>query len=68
MGSTLRILAGLARAARRLKDVEAACAGYRSLIDTWASRPGLPVEIVEARAYVGGSCASASSLDTLGTP
>lgn len=56
VGSTLRILAGLARSARRLKDVPASCAAYRSLLDTWAARPGLPVEIVEARAYVGEFC------------
>lgn len=54
VGSTLRILSGLARAARRLNDTPAACATYRRLLDAWGGRPGLPVEIAEARAYVGG--------------
>jgi hypothetical protein len=53
-GSTLRILSGLGRAARRLNDLPAACASYRRLLDAWGSRPGLPVEIAEARAYIGG--------------
>jgi hypothetical protein len=53
-GPTLRILSGLARAARRLNDAAAACANYRQLLDAWGGRPGLPVEIAEARAYVGG--------------
>lgn len=53
-GSTLRVLSGLARAARRLNDIAAACASYRSLLAAWGGRPGLPVEIAEARAYVGG--------------
>jgi len=52
--STLRILSGLARAARRLNDAAAACANYRQLLDAWGGRPGLPVEIAEARAYLGG--------------
>lgn len=54
VGSTLRILSGLARTARRLDDAPAACASYRRLLDAWGGRPGLPVEIAEARAYVGG--------------
>jgi hypothetical protein len=54
VGSTLRILSGLARTARRLNDAPAACAAYRRLLDAWGGRPGLPVEIAEARAYVGG--------------
>jgi hypothetical protein len=54
VGSTLRILSGLARTARRLDDTPAACASYRRLLDAWGGRPGLPVEIAEARAYVGG--------------
>lgn len=58
-GSSLRILAGLARAASRLKDFAAACASYGSLLNTWGARPGQPVEIAEARAYLDDSCAPA---------
>jgi hypothetical protein len=53
-GSTLRILSGLARVARRLNDAAAACANYQQLLDVWGGRPGLPVEIAEARTYLGG--------------
>lgn len=59
-GSSLRILAGLGRAASRLKDVLAACASYGSLLDTWGARPGLPAELAEARTYVDEVCAVAS--------
>ena len=54
VGFTLRILSGLARTARRLNDMPAACGAYRRLADVWGARPGLPVEIAEARAYLGG--------------
>ncbi len=54
IGFTLRILSGLARTARRLNDTPAACSAYRRLADVWGARPGLPVEIAEARAYLGG--------------
>ena len=54
VGFTLRILSGLARTARRLNDMPAACTAYRRLADAWGARPGLPVEIAEARAYLGG--------------
>ena len=54
VGFTLRILSGLARTARRLNDMPAACTAYRRLADVWGARPGLPVEIAEARAYLGG--------------
>jgi hypothetical protein len=57
VGSSLRILAGRARAARGLNDQTAACAGFRALLDAWAKRPAMPVEIVEAREYVVDSCA-----------
>jgi hypothetical protein len=53
-GPTLRTMSGLARVARRLNEMPAACAAYRQLLDTWGARPGLPVEIAEARAYLGG--------------
>jgi len=56
VGSTLRILSGLARAARRLDDVPAACAGYRRLLEAWGARTDEPPAIAEARAYVV-SCA-----------
>ncbi len=54
VGFTLRILSGLARTARRLNDMPAACTAYRRLAEVWGARPGLPVEIAEARAYLGG--------------
>jgi hypothetical protein len=54
IGSTLRTLSGLARTARRLNDMPAACGSYRRLLEAWGRRPGLPVEIAEARAYIGG--------------
>jgi hypothetical protein len=54
VGFTLRILSGLARTARRLNDMPAACTAYRRLADVWGARPGLPIEIAEARAYLGG--------------
>lgn len=54
VGYTLRILSGLGRTARRLNDMPAACTAYRRLVDAWGARPGLPVEIAEARAYLGG--------------
>lgn len=53
VGTNLRILAGLARSARQLGDASAACSAYRTLTDTWGGRPGLPLEIAEARAYLG---------------
>jgi len=52
VGFTPRILSGLARAARRLNDMPAACAAYHRLVDAWGARPALPAEIVEARAYL----------------
>ena len=57
VGSSLRVLAGRARAARGLSDPTAACAGFRALLDAWGSRPGMPAEIVEARQYVERACA-----------
>jgi hypothetical protein len=55
VGATPRVLSGLARTARRLNDMPAACAAYRRLVDVWGSRPAVPVEIAEARVYLG-SC------------
>jgi hypothetical protein len=54
VGTTLRVLAGLARSARRLNDADAACSSYRQLLDMWGGRTGLPLEIAEARTYVEG--------------
>lgn len=55
-GSSLRTLAGRARAARGTNDILTACTGSRALLDAWADRAGQPAEIAEARAYVAGSC------------
>lgn len=55
-GWSLRTLAGTARAALGLKDVDAACKAFRALLDAWGSRPALPPEIAEARTYVVDSC------------
>jgi hypothetical protein len=51
-GSTLRTRSGLARAARRLHETAVACVHYRGLLEVWGGRPGLPLEIAEARDYV----------------
>jgi hypothetical protein len=56
LGSSLRVLAGRARAARGLNDRTAACSGFRALLDAWGPRLGMPAEIVEAREYVEGPC------------
>jgi hypothetical protein len=55
-GSSLRTLAGRARAARGANDTPTACSAFRALLDAWGGRAGQPVEIAEARAYVAGSC------------
>lgn len=55
-GASLRTHAGRARAARSMNDTAAACAAFRALLDAWGARHGQPAEIVEARAYVAGSC------------
>ncbi|HEX5108446.1 MAG TPA: hypothetical protein VFV95_08375 [Vicinamibacterales bacterium] len=52
VGMTPRIAAGLARTAVRLKEVAAACAAYRTLLDVWKDRAGLPAEVGEARMYL----------------
>ena len=54
LGFTARILAGLARSARRLDDTSAACAAYRRLLDHWGARPGADAELSEARTFVAG--------------
>lgn len=54
VGSTLRILSGLALSARRLNDMPGACAAYRKLVDGWGTRPGTPFEIADARDYLRG--------------
>jgi len=55
-GSSLRILAGRARAARGLDDTPAACSASRALLAAWGARTGDPAELGDARAYVAGSC------------
>jgi len=55
-GASLRTHAGRARAARSVNDTAAACRAFRALLDAWGARHGQPAEIVEARAYVAGSC------------
>jgi hypothetical protein len=52
VGTTPRILAGLARVAARLNDTASACVAFRALIDRWGSRPDAPAEIVEGRVYL----------------
>jgi hypothetical protein len=54
IGSTPRVLSGLARTARRLNDTSAACAAYQRLIDVWGARSESPLEIAEARVYLDG--------------
>ncbi|HEY4646965.1 MAG TPA: hypothetical protein VIH25_11880 [Steroidobacteraceae bacterium] len=58
MGFTARILAGLARSARRLNDMPAACAAFHRLLESWGARLGLAAPIAEARAYVASCQAS----------
>jgi hypothetical protein len=55
-GASLRTHAGRARAARSVNDMTAACRSFRALIDAWGARHDQPPEIIEARAYVAGSC------------
>ncbi|MBI4886569.1 MAG: hypothetical protein HY824_05720 [Acidobacteria bacterium] len=59
LGSTLRLLSGTARAARRLMDATAACGAYRRLLEAWGARAEVPEEIAEARVYAAG-CSSPS--------
>jgi hypothetical protein len=57
LGSSMRILAGQAQAARGARDVPAACAAFRALLTEWGGRSAEPAQIVDARAYVATSCA-----------
>jgi hypothetical protein len=52
MGGTARVLAGVGRAAQRLRDTDIACAAFRELLEAWGARPARPSEIAEAQAYV----------------
>jgi hypothetical protein len=52
MGGTARVLAGIGRAAQRLRDTDTACAAFRELLDSWGARPARPSQIAEAQAYV----------------
>jgi tetratricopeptide (TPR) repeat protein len=59
VGSTPRVMLGLARSAARLADTAAACAYYRKLLAWWDTRRDQPAEIAEARAFVSQpGCAS----------
>jgi hypothetical protein len=51
-GGTARVLAGLGRAAQRLRDTDTACTAFRELLDLWGARAARPSEIAEAQAYV----------------
>lgn len=51
-GATARVLAGIGRAAQRLRDTDIACAAFRELLDSWGARPARPPQIAEAQAYV----------------
>ena len=55
LGTTPRITLGLARAAARLDDGQAACREYKNLTTWWDSRPE-SAEIAEARAYLQERC------------
>ena len=55
-GPSFRTHAGSARAARSLNDTSGACRAFRALLDGWGARDSQPAEILEARAYVAGSC------------
>jgi hypothetical protein len=55
-GSSFRTQAGRGRAARSLNDTPAACRWFRTLLDAWGARRGQPAEIVDARAFLAGSC------------
>lgn len=58
-GPSLRVLAGLARAAVRLSDPLAACAAARTLVEQWGPRQAAPPEIREVRAYLDGPACAA---------
>jgi hypothetical protein len=52
VGTTRRVILGLARTAVRLSDSATACDQYQRLIASWQSGSGEPVEIAEARAFL----------------
>lgn len=52
IGATPHVLLGAARAASGRQDLAAACNHYTRLVSWWGSRPAVPREIIEARAYV----------------
>jgi hypothetical protein len=58
LGETARATLGLARAAARQNDVQAACDQYRALVRRFGERAGEPPELAEARAYLSRSCAA----------
>lgn len=58
VGRTPRVMLGLARSAERLKDTDAACAEYRSLVEWWhrAPRGPAPRAIEDAEAALRSAC------------
>jgi hypothetical protein len=53
IGSTRRVVLGLARTAARLGDAPVACEHYRALVAEWPRSGGEPPELEEARAFLG---------------
>jgi tetratricopeptide (TPR) repeat protein len=51
-GGTARVLAGIGRAAQRLRDTDTACAAFRELLESWGARPARPSQVAEAQEYV----------------
>jgi hypothetical protein len=52
VGSTRRVIFGLARTAARLSDLPAACDQYRMLVSVWPKAGGEPPELTEARMFL----------------
>lgn len=52
IGETSHVLIGTARTAAGRRDTRLACAQYQRLLSWWASRPGSPPEITEARRFI----------------
>lgn len=67
VGTTPRVLLGLARSAQRLQDTAGACRSYRMFLDSVtpglpqgrAGGPYVPAESAEARAFVAANCGGA---------
>lgn len=52
VGSTRRVIFGLARTALRVGDLPAACDHYRTLVSGWPKAGGEPSELTEARMFL----------------